>query len=267
MTTLTEEKVATTNMKKLKDKVAIVTGGTRGIGRAIAELYAKEGAQVIITGRSEANSAADELNSKLKEANPNDTELGNVVYRGCDISSKDAATELIKYVVDEYQQIDILVNNAGITKDNLFMRMKEDEWVDVINTDLNSLYYLCQPTVKAMSKKRSGSIINIGSVVGLHGNPAQTNYASAKAGMVGFTKALAKEYGRRNITVNCIAPGFITTDMTAEVAEETLNKFKEMVPLGDFGKTEDVAQCALFLATAANYITGQVIQVDGGLFM
>ena len=146
--------------------------------------------------------------------------------------------------------------------------MKEEEWTSVINTNLNSLFYICQPAVKAMSKQRSGSIINMSSVVGLHGNPAQTNYAATKAGMIGFSKALAKEYGRRGIRVNCIAPGFIATEMTDQLGEETQNKYKENIPLGDFGSVDSIAKAALFLASEdSDYITGQVIQVDGGLFM
>ena len=228
MTTETLEK-NTLQLRKLKDQVAIVTGGTRGIGKAIAELYARHGAQVIITGRAEANPAADELNSKLS---PED---GQVTYMGCNISSKEAIADFVKTVIADFGQIDILVNNAGITKDTLLMRMKEDEWNAVIDTNLNSLFHICQPVVKAMSKKRSGAIINMSSVVGVHGNPAQTNYSASKAGMIGFTKSLAKEYGRRGIRANVIAPGFIATEMTDELPEEVIAKYKENIPLGEFG--------------------------------
>ncbi len=245
----------------LRNKVAIVTGGTRGIGRTIAQTFAEAGADVIITGRSAESKAPDEIKAEL--SNP-DAKLS---YKACDLSNKEAITNFIKEVLSEKEKIDVLVNNAGITKDALFMRMKEDEWHSVIDTNLNSLYYICQPVIKAMSKQRGGSIINMTSVVGRHGNPAQVNYASAKAGMVGFTKALAKEYGRRGIRVNAIAPGFIQTEMTAELPEEVQNKYKENIPLGDFGSTQDIADTALFLASSARYITGQVIQVDGGIFM
>lgn len=236
----------------IKDKVTIITGGTRGIGKAIAQLFAENGAKVIITGRSAESPVAAELGVK---------------YIGCDVSDKAACENLIKTVLEEFGRIDVLINNAGITQDNLFVRMKDDEWSSVIDTNLNSLFYLCQPTIKAMSKQRSGAIVNMGSVVGLHGNPAQVNYSTTKAGLVGFTKSLAKEYGRRGIRVNAIAPGFIRTEMTDELPEETQNKYKENIPLGDFGSTKDIAELALFLSGGANYITGQVIQVDGGLFM
>lgn len=257
----TEEKMASA---RLKDKVAIITGGTRGIGKGIAEVFAREGAKVVITGRSETNGAADELNSKLKAESG---EAGELKYFQCDISKPESISEFIKKVLEEYGQIDVLINNAGITADNLYARMKPEEWNKVIDTNLNSLFYICQPVVRAMSKQRSGSIINITSVVGVHGNPGQVNYSSSKAGMVGFTKSLAKEYGRRGIRVNAIAPGFIRTEMTDELPEETQTKYKEHIPLGDFGSVEDIAQTAVFLASGANYVTGQVIQVDGGMFM
>ncbi len=245
---------------KLTNKVALITGGTRGIGKAIAKLFAAEGATVIITGRAASSNAATEISDGIEGA--------KVSYKSCDVSDKASIDALITAVVAENGKLDVLINNAGITQDNLFIRMKEEEWTTVINTNLNSLFYICQPAVKAMSKQRSGSIINMSSVVGLHGNPAQTNYCATKAGMIGFSKALAKEYGRRGIRVNCIAPGFIATEMTAELGEETQNKYKENIPLGDFGSVDSIAKAALFLASEdSDYITGQVIQVDGGLFM
>ena len=183
------------------------------------------------------------------------------------MSNKEQVKSLIEVVVAEHQRLDVLVNNAGITKDNLFIRMKEEEWNDVIDTNLNSLFYICQSAIKVMSKQKSGAVINMTSVVGLHGNPAQCNYSASKGGMIAFTKALAKEYGRRGIRANCIAPGFIKTDMTAELPEDVQAKYKENIPLGDMGMARDIAETALFLAASANYITGQVIQVDGGLFM
>lgn len=245
----------------LTNKVAIITGGTRGIGRTIAETFAQAGADVIITGRSPESNAAEDIKNSVARDD------AKVTYKSCDISNKETVTNFVKEVLAEKERIDVLVNNAGITKDTLFMRMKEDEWNSVIDTNLNSLFHICQPIIKAMSKQRSGSIINMTSVVGLHGNPAQVNYASSKAGMIGFTKALAKEYGRRGIRVNAIAPGFIQTEMTNELPEDVQGKYKENIPLGDFGQTQDIADAALFLASSAGYITGQVIQVDGGLFM
>lgn len=246
--------------KQLKDKVAIITGGTRGIGRGIAELFAEQGAKVIITGRSAQNSTAAEINSAI---NPDHA----VKYIGCDMADRTAISSLIESVLKDYGRIDVLVNNAGITEDTLFIRMSDEQWNSVIDTNLNAVFHITQPVVKAMSKQKSGSIINMSSVVGLHGNPAQVNYATTKAGLIGFTKSLAKEYGRRGIRVNAIAPGFISTEMTDKLPEEIQNKYKENIPLGDFGSINDVAELSLFLAGSANYITGQVIQVDGGLFM
>jgi 3-oxoacyl-[acyl-carrier protein] reductase len=178
-----------------------------------------------------------------------------------------AIDALVSSILTEFGRIDVLVNNAGITNDQLFIRMKDEDWTNVMNVNLNALFYLTQPVVKAMSKQKGGAIINMSSVVGLHGNPAQVNYATTKAGILGFSKSIAKEYGRRGIRVNVIAPGFIQTEMTDKLPEEIQNKYKENIPLGDFGSAKDVADAALFLAASSNYITGQVIQVDGGLFM
>jgi 3-oxoacyl-[acyl-carrier protein] reductase len=253
--------VQQTNMtKQLKDKIAIITGGTRGIGRGIAELFAEQGAKVIITGRSGQNSTATEINSAI---NPDHA----VKYIGCDMADRAAISSLIESVLKDYGRIDVLVNNAGVTEDTLFIRMSDEQWSSVIDTNLNAVFHITQPVVRAMSKQKSGAIINMSSVVGLHGNPAQVNYATAKAGLIGFTKSLAKEYGRRGIRVNAIAPGFIRTEMTDKLPEETQNKYKENIPLGDFGSINDVAELVLFLAASGNYITGQVIQIDGGLFM
>ena len=247
--------------KALKDKIAIITGGTRGIGKGIAELFASQGAKVIITGRSESNPVADEMNAKLG------AEDGSVKYIGCDMGEREQIKNLVESVKEEFGRIDILINNAGITQDTLFIRMTDDQWNSVIDTNLNAVFHLTQPVVKIMSKQKGGCIINMSSVVGLVGNPAQVNYASTKAALIGFTKSLAKEYGRRGIRVNAIAPGFISTEMTADLPEETQNKYKENIPLGDMGKVKDIAETALFLSASASYITGQVIQVDGGLFM
>lgn len=261
MSQTTIEKETINMNKALKDKVAIITGGTRGIGKGIAELFASQGAKVIITGRAATNGAADELNSKLG------AEDGSVKYIGCNMADKEAIKNLVETVHKEFGRIDILINNAGITQDTLFIRMTDEQWNSVIDTNLNAVFYLTQPIVKIMSKQKSGCIINMSSVVGLHGNPAQVNYASTKAALVGFSKSIAKEYGRRGIRVNVIAPGFIATEMTGELPEETQNKYKENIPLGDFGQVKDIAETALFLSSSASYITGQVIQVDGGLFM
>lgn len=266
--TLTKEEGKTSMTKALAGKIALITGGTRGIGKAIAELYAQQGATVIITGRSEFNQTADLIN---KDLNPSSGD-GRVEYMQCALTdeaqvNKDAINNLVESILTKHERIDILINNAGITRDMLFVRMKEEDWHEVINTNLNALFYLAQPVVKAMSKQRSGCIINMSSVVGLHGNPAQVNYATTKAGLIGFTKSLAKEYGRRGIRVNAIAPGFIRTEMTDQLPAETQNKYKENIPLGEFGEVKDIAETALFLASGAAYITGQVIQVDGGLFM
>ena len=258
-------------LNQLKDKVAIVTGGTRGIGKAIAELFVSEGAKVFITGRSPESSADAAINEAVKatasENNISEDNLGEAIYKSCDISDAERIKAFVAEVMAEAGRIDVVVNNAGITKDTLLLRMKEDDWNSVINTNLNSLFHISQAVLKPMSKQKSGSIINMTSVVGLHGNPAQTNYAASKGGMIAFTKAFAKEYGRRGIRANCIAPGFIKTDMTAELPEEVQKHYKENIPLGDMGNVSDIAETALFLASAGNYITGQVIQGDGGLFM
>ncbi len=257
-------------LNSLKNKVAIITGGTRGIGRAMVELFVSEGAKVILTGRAAESSVDKEITENLlKLANEKGLSdvVGQAFYQSCEMSDKEQLRKLIDDTSAQHGRLDILINNAGITKDNLFIRMKEEEWNAVIDTNLNSLFHLCQSAVKIMSKQKSGSIINISSVVGIHGNPAQCNYSASKGGMIAFTKALAKEYGRRGIRANCVAPGFIKTDMTAELPEEVQNKYKENIPLGDMGNARDIAETALFLAASANYITGQVIQVDGGLFM
>ncbi len=261
MTATLEQTEQGKTMKRLKDKVAIITGGTRGIGKGIARSFAKEGAKVIITGRGDTHAAEAELNSELG------ADDGEVKYYKCDVGDAEAVGAFIKQVIADFEKIDVLVNNAGITADNLYARMKDDEWNKVIDTNLNSLFYICQPVVRAMSKARQGSIINMSSVVGVHGNPGQVNYSTSKAGMIGFTKSLAKEYGRRGITVNAIAPGFIRTEMTDELPEETQKGYVAHIPLGDFGTVDDIAELALFLASGGKYITGQVIQVDGGLFM
>ncbi len=236
-------------------KVALVTGGSRGIGKACALELARAGYDVIINyaGNEEA------ANKTVKEIKA----LGqNAAAKKFDVSNKETAETAINEILAEFGRIDVLVNNAGITRDNLFMRMKDEEWLSVINTNLNSAYFVTQPVSKIMIKQRSGSIVNMASVSGIYGNAGQANYSAAKAGMVGFTKALAKELASRNIRVNAVAPGFIQTDMTKDLP---VDKIVERIPLKTLGQPEDIAKTVKFLAVDANYITGQVIGVDGGL--
>ncbi len=237
------------------NKIALVTGGSRGIGKACAIELAKAGCDVIINyaGNEEAaNKTVQEIKS-----------LGqNASAKKFDVSNKEAAEKAIAEILEEYKKIDILVNNAGITRDNLFMRMKEEEWLAVINTNLNSAYFVTHPVSKIMIKQRSGSIVNMASVSGIYGNAGQANYSAAKAGIVGFTKALSKELASRNIRVNAVAPGFVQTDMTKDLP---VDKIIERIPLKKLGMPEDIAKTVKFLAIDAGYITGQVIGVDGGL--
>ena len=236
-------------------KVALVTGGSRGIGKACAIELAKAGYDVAISyaGNEEAANKTieelQELNVKAKS------------YK-FDVSDKEACSKAIEEIIAEFGRLDVLVNNAGITRDGLFMRMNADNWEAVINTNLNSVFYMTNPVVRLMMKQRSGCIINMSSIVGVYGNAGQTNYSAAKAGLIGFTKSLAKEIGSRNIRVNAIAPGFIQTDMTKGL-EET--KIAEHIALNRLGNPEDIAKTVRFLAEDGTYITGQVIGVDGGL--
>lgn len=235
--------------------VALVTGGSRGIGKACAIELAKAGYDIVINyaGNEEA---ANKTVSEIKD-------LGqNAVAKKFDVSNKEAVDAAIEEIIKEFGRIDVLVNNAGITRDNLFMRMKEEEWLSVINTNLNSAYFVTNPVSKIMIKQRSGAIVNMASVSGVYGNAGQANYSAAKAGMIGFTKSLAKELASRNIRVNAVAPGFIQTDMTKDLP---VDKIVEKIPLKTLGKPEDIAKTVKFLAVDANYITGQVIGVDGGL--
>ncbi len=244
----------------LQDQVAIVTGGTRGIGKAIALALASQGARVVICGTNKelGEKVADELRKVTAES----------CFRQVDLSTPEAVVQFGESVLEEHGRVDIVVNNAGITRDQLLMKLSARDWDQVITTNLSSIFYLCKTLVRPMLKARQGRIINISSVVGLIGNAGQTNYAAAKAGMIGFSKSLAQEVGSRGITVNCIAPGFIQSDMTDALTPEHKQAFLSRIPLGRFGSVEDVAQLALFLATPmAAYITGQVFAVDGGLTM
>ena len=244
----------------LNDQVALVTGASRGIGQAIASALGDAQATVIGTATSQAG--ADSISGVLAEKNIKGT--GMVL----DVSDADSIANCLKQVNESYGAPDILVNNAGITRDNLLMMMKDDQWEDIINTNLSSVYRMSKAVIRAMMKKRNGRIINISSVVGATGNAGQTNYAAAKAGLVGFSKSLAREIGSRNITVNTVAPGFIDTDMTRELAEEQRAALASQIPLGRLGSAEEVAATVVFLASpAAAYITGETIHVNGGMYM
>lgn len=243
--------------KVLDGEIALVTGASRGIGKAIAEQLVAMGATVI--GTATSDSGADNISSYL-----NDNGKGMCL----NVTDAESISATIKMITDEFGAISILVNNAGITKDNLLMMMKEDQWQDVINTNLTSIYRLSKAVVRTMMKARKGRIINIASVVGLTGNPGQTNYSATKAGMLGFTKSLAREIGSRNITVNCVAPGFIDTDMTRELPEDQRQALISQIPLNRLGDPADIAAAVTFLAgPSAAYITGETINVNGGMHM
>ncbi len=245
----------------LDGKVALVTGASRGIGRAVAIELAKEGAAIAINYAGNIKAAEE-----VKEIIENDG--GKAIIVQADISDEEATAAMVEKVIAELGGIDILVNNAGITRDNLFIRLKAQDWNAVINTNLTGMYNCTQPVVKYMMKKRTGKIINMSSVSGLIGNLGQTNYAAAKAGVIGFTKSLAREVAARNITVNAVAPGFIATDMTAAMPQKAQEKVLGTIPMGRMGQPEDIANAVLFLASdKASYITGQVISVNGGMVM
>ncbi len=245
-------------MFNLKGKKALVTGSTRGIGKAIAIKLAQNGVDVVVTGTSQerAEKTAEEIRS-----------MGvNSIGVEMDLRSSESLDRAFEKIEKEFGDVDILVNNAGINRDVLFIRMKDEDWEDVINVNLNGTFRVTKRAIKGMLKKRWGRIINISSIIGFMGNPGQANYAATKSALLGFTKSLAKELGPRNITVNAIAPGFIETDMTAKLPEKAKEQYKEHIVLGRFGTPEDVANVALFLSSdMASYITGEVIHVNGGM--
>ena len=246
-------------MKLLEGKVALVTGASKGIGNAIAKKFAEQGANVAFTYLSSIEKG-EALEKELSS-----TGIKAKGYRS-DASDYAAAEQLINSVVEDFGALDILVNNAGITKDNLLMRMTEEMWDAVINVNLKSCFNTVKAATRTFMKQRSGSIINMTSVVGIKGNAAQANYAASKSGIIGFTKSVALELGSRGIRCNAIAPGFIETEMTAVLDEKMVQSWRDAIPMKRGGTTDDVAECAVFLASnMSTYITGQVIQVDGGM--
>jgi 3-oxoacyl-[acyl-carrier protein] reductase len=245
----------------LKDKVAIVTGGSRGIGRAIATSLAAAGATVVVNYKGNA-AAADEVVHNIG------AEDGQALAIQADISQSEEVERMFKTVLDRYGRLDILVNNAGITRDTLLLRMKEDDFDAVLDTNLRGVFLCTKAALRPMTKARGGRIINITSVVGLIGNAGQSNYAAAKAGIIGFTKSTAREMASRGITVNAVAPGYIETELTGQLSEQIRGAILENIPLGRLGAPQDVANLVCFLASdAAAYITGQTITVDGGMVM
>lgn len=241
------------------DKVAVVTGASRGIGRAVAKKFAAEGAKVVVgfsSNEAKANELVEEIGSD------------KAVALKIDVSDQNSVNEFFKKVLEKFQTIDILVNNAGITRDNLLIRMKEEDFAIVLDTNLKGVFLCTKAASKTMLKNRSGRIVNIASVVGLIGNAGQANYSAAKAGVIGFTKTVAKEFASRGITVNAVAPGFIETDMTKDLSDDVKNSMLSSIPLSRIGSPEDVANAVAFLASdSASYITGQVLNVDGGMVM
>ena len=247
-------------MNNLEAKVALVTGASRGIGRAIAHALGQAGAIVIGTATTE--SGAERISEGLREAGIQGQGMA------LNVTSADNCVAVVKAITEQYGAPQVLVNNAGITRDNILMRMKDGEWDDVIDTNLSSIYRMSKAVLRGMTKSRWGRIINISSVVGSMGNPGQSNYAAAKAGIDGFTRALASELGSRNITVNSVAPGFIDTDMTRELPEAQREALLGQIPLSRLGQPEEIAGTVAFLASdAAGYISGETLHVNGGMYM
>ena len=246
-------------MNSLKGKTVLITGGTRGIGEAIVKKFAVLGAN-IVSNYISSKEKAEKLVQEIKELG------GDCIAIQADVSNFDSSQNLVEESVKHFGKVDVLINNSGITKDNLMLRMTEDDFDRVIDVNLKGTWNMCKNMTRHFMKNRAGSIINITSVVGLIGNPGQANYVASKAGVIGFTKSLAKEFGSRNITVNAIAPGFIETEMTDNLPEEDKEVYKKQIPLNRFGKTEDIANLCAFLASEeASYITGQIISVNGGM--
>lgn len=244
-------------MSDFSGKLAVVTGASRGIGRAIAEKLASQGAKVVGTATSDSGAAA--ISEYL-----GDSGAGEVL----NVSSAESIEAFLTKVKDTYGDVDILINNAGITRDNLLMRMKEDEWNDIMSTNLTSIFRMSKAVLRGMMKKRAGRIINVGSVVGTTGNPGQANYAAAKAGVIGFSKSMAKEVASRGITVNVVAPGFIDTDMTKALTDDQKEQIFKDIPAARLGQPDEIAATVVFLASdAAGYITGETIHVNGGMYM
>lgn len=243
----------------LSNQIALVTGASRGIGAAIAKVLGQQGATVI--GTATSTGGADAISTALKAANIKGAGMA------LDVTVPEQVEAVLKQIAQDYGDVTILVNNAGITKDTLLMRMKDEDWDAVLNTNLKSVFRMSQAVLRPMMKARQGRIINISSVVGHMGNAGQTNYAAAKAGMTGFTKSMAMEVGSRGVTVNCVAPGFIETDMTAELPEDIKAKMLERIALGRLGQVDEIAATVAFLASpGAAYITGETIHVNGGMY-
>ena len=248
-------------MAKLQDKVAVVTGGGRGIGKAIAETFAAEGAKVAVVSRTE--SSAQAAATAINDAHP-----GVARAYAVDVADPAATAELGKRILEDFGHVDILVNNAGVTRDGLLLRMSDEDWDAVLNTNLKGAFNLVKAFQRSLLKRNGARIINVASVIGLIGNAGQANYAASKAGLIGFTKSVAREFAGRAVTVNAIAPGFIETDMTQVLADQLKEGILTKIPLGRFGQASDIAAAALFLASDdARYITGQVLAVDGGMVM
>ena len=247
-------------MIDLSNKIALVTGASRGIGQSISMILAQNGAHVVCVSRNinDVQSVADKITHQKFNASA----------ASCDISDSNNVTELVKDIIEKHGRIDILINNAGITRDNLLMRMSEDDWNEVINVNLKAAFTAIKAASRSMIKQRSGRIINISSVVGLMGNAGQANYAASKAGLIGMTKSVAREFASRGITANCIAPGYVETEMTNKLTDKVKSSLNEQIPLGRIGNVEDIAYAVAFLASdEASYITGQTLAVDGGMVM
>jgi len=243
-------------------RVVVVTGGSKGIGRTVALKFAEERAKIIIVHYDPDESSSDDILNTLAQQGI-EAESHRV-----DVSSYQDVQALFKEILSRFGKVDVLINNAGITRDSLLMRMSEDDWDNVIRVNLKSVFNCTQIVIRSMLKQRAGSIINISSVVGQIGNPGQSNYSASKAGIIGFTKSVAREVSGRGITVNAVAPGFIDTEMTASLPDRAKNSFLQQIPLGRIGKPEDVAEAVYWLSSdAANYITGQTIHVNGGMLM